>query len=134
MHQIEIEIVNTATGEVVWEDTQYNCYKLGKSSVVGDYTTKAVGESGDLTLSFYAVGWNGKTSKLNVYLDGVKVGNTLTLVANSGAANSSPYTITPNDDKDYYSIQLTGVTDASKIKFETVSGATRAIIFGVQLY
>ena len=114
--------------------TQYNCYKLGTSSVVGDYTTKAVGESGDLTLSFYAVGWNGKTSKLNVYLDGVKVGNTLTLVANSGAANNTPYTITPNDDKDYYSIQLTGVTETSKIKFETVSGATRAIIFGVQLY
>lgn len=114
--------------------TQYNCYKLGTSSVVGDYTTKAVGKSGDLTLSFYAVGWNGKTSKLNVYLDGVKVGNTLTLVANSGAANNSPYTITPNDAKDYYSIELTGVTDASKIKFETVSGATRAIIFGVQLY
>lgn len=114
--------------------TQYNCLKLGTSSVVGDYTTKAVGESGDLTLSFYAVGWNGKTSKLNVYLDGVKVGNTLTLVANSGAANNTPYTITPNDAKDYYSIELTGVTDASKIKFETVSGATRAIIFGVQLY
>ena len=114
--------------------TQYNCWKLGTSSVVGDYTTKAVGESGDLTLSFYAVGWNGKTSKLNVYLDGVKVGETLTLVANSGAANNTPYTITPNDDKDYYSIQLTGVTEASKIKFETVSGATRAIIFGVQLY
>ena len=114
--------------------TQYNCVKLGTSSVVGDYTTKAVGESGDLTLSFYAVGWSGKTSKLNVYLDGVKVGETLTLVANSGAANNSPYTITPNDDKDYYSISLTGVTDASKIKFETVSGATRAIIFGVQLY
>ena len=114
--------------------TQYNCVKLGTSSVVGDYTTKAVGESGDLTLSFYAVGWNGKTSKLNVYLDGVKVGETLTLVANSGAANNTPYTITPNDDKDYYSISLTGVTDASKIKFETVSGATRAIIFGVQLY
>lgn len=114
--------------------TQYNCWKLGTSSVVGDYTTKAVGESGDLTLSFYAVGWNGKTSKLNVYLDGVKVGETLTLVANSGAANNTPYTITPNDAKDYYSIQLTGVTEASKIKFETVSGSTRAIIFGVQLY
>ena len=114
--------------------TQYNCLKLGTSSVVGDYTTKAVGESGDLTLSFYAVGWSGKTSKLNVYLDGVKVGETITLVANSGAANNSPYTMTLNDDKDYYSISLTGVTDASKIKFETVSGATRAIIIGVQLY
>ena len=114
--------------------TEYSCWKLGTSSAVGDYTTKEVGESGDLTLSFYAVGWNGKTSKLNVYLDGVQVGGTITLVSNSGAANSTPYTIAPNDDKDYYSISLTGVTDASKIKFETVSSATRAIIFGVQLY
>lgn len=114
--------------------TTYDCLKLGTSSVVGDYTTKAVGESGDLTLSFYAVGWNGKSSKLNVYVDGVKVGETLTLKSNSGAANNSPYTITPSDETDYYSISLSGVTESSKIKFETVSGATRAIIFGVQLY
>ena len=113
--------------------TSYDCLKLGTSSVVGDYTTKAVGESGDLTLSFYAVGWNGKTSKLNVYVDGVKVGETLTLTANSGAANNAPYTITPTDT-DYYSISVPGITETSKITFETVSGATRAIIFGVQLY
>ena len=113
--------------------TSYDCLKLGTSSVVGDYTTKAVGESGDLTLSFYAVGWNGKTSKLNVYVDGVKVGETLTLTANSGAANNAPYTITPTDT-DYYSISVPGITETSKITFETVSGSTRAIIFGVQLY
>lgn len=114
--------------------TQYDCLKLGTSSAIGKYTTKAVGESGDLTLSFYAVGWNGKTSKLNVYVDGVKVGETLTLKANSGAANNAPYTITPSDTTDYYSISVPGITEASKITFETVSGATRAIIFGVQLY
>ena len=114
--------------------TQYDCLKLGTSSVIGKYTTKAVGESGDLTLSFYAVGWNGKTSKLNVYVDGVKVGETLTLKGNSGAANNAPYTITPSDTTDYYSISVSGITEASKITFETVSGATRAIIFGVQLY
>lgn len=114
--------------------TQYDCLKLGTSSVIGKYTTKAVGESGDLTLSFYAVGWNGKTSKLNVYVDGVKVGETLTLKSNSGAANNAPYTITPSDTTDYYSISVPGITEASKITFETVSGATRAIIFGVQLY
>ncbi len=114
--------------------TQYDCLKLGTSSVIGKYTTKAVGESGDLTLSFYAVGWNGKTSKLNVYVDGVKVGETLALKSNSGAANNAPYTITPSDTTDYYSISVPGITEASKITFETVSGATRAIIFGVQLY
>ena len=114
--------------------TQYDCLKLGTSSAIGKYTTKAVGESGDMTLSFYAVGWNGKTSKLNVYVDGVKVGETLTLKSNSGAANNAPYTITPSDTTDYYSISVPGITETSKITFETVSGATRAIIFGVQLY
>ena len=114
--------------------TQYDCLKLGTSSVIGKYTTKAVGESGDLTLSFYAVGWNGKNSMLNVYVDGVKVGETLTLTGNSGAANNAPYTITPSDTTDYYSISVPGITEDSKITFETVSGATRAIIFGVQLY
>ena len=114
--------------------TEYDCLKLGNSSIVGKYTTNAVGESGDLTLSFYALGWNGKTSKLNVYVDGKQVGETLTLTPNSGVANQTPYTVTPSDDTDYYTLTLTGVTESSTITFETVSGATRALIFGVQLY
>ena len=114
--------------------TEYDCLKLGNSSTAGKYTTNAVGESGDLTLSFYALGWNGKTSKLNVYVDGKQVGETLTLTPNSGVANQTPYTVTPSDDTDYYTLTLTGVTESSTITFETVSGATRALIFGVQLY
>ena len=120
--------------KVIIGGTQYDCLKLGNSSTAGKYTTKAVGESGDMTLSFYALGWNGKNSKLNVYVDGVKVGETLTLVSNSGVANNTPYTITPSDTTDYYSIAVPGISETSKITFETVSGATRAIIFGVQLY
>ena len=114
--------------------TTYDCLKLGTSSAVGKYTSNAVNESGNLTLSFYAVGWNGKTSKLNVYLDGKKIGDTITLTSNSGAANNTPYTITPSDSTDYYTLSLTGVTESSTITFETISGAPRAIIFGVQLY
>ena len=116
------------------DGVSYDCLKLGTSSVTGKYTSNAVGESGDLTLSFYALGWNGKTSKLNVYLDGNKVADAITLTANSGAANNTPYTVTPSDTTDYYTINLTGVTETSTITFETVSGACRALIFGVQLY
>ena len=71
---------------------------------------------------------------MNVYVDGKKVGETLTLTSNSGVAKGSPYTVTPSDATDYYTLTLTGVTEASTITFETVSGALRAIIFGVQLY
>ena len=113
--------------------TSYDCLKLGTSSVIGKYTTSAVGESGDLTLSFYGVGWSSKSGKLNIYLDGTKVGDTLTLNTNAGAANNSPYTI-EFSDTDYYSVKLTGVTENSTITFETVSGATRVILCGVQLY
>ena len=132
---------NTANGnskatfeKVNIDGTTYDCLKLGTSSAVGKYTTNAVNESGDLKLSFYAVGWNKKTSKLNVYLDGKKIGDTISLTSNSGAANNTPYTITPSDETDYYTLSLTGVTKDSTITFETVSGAVRAIIFGVQLY
>ncbi len=132
---------NTASGnskatfeKVNIDGTTYDCLKLGTSSAVGKYTTNAVNESGDLKLSFYAVGWNKKTSKLNVYLDGKKIGDTISLTSNSGAANNTPYTITPSDETDYYTLSLTGVTKNSTITFETVSGAVRAIIFGVQLY
>ena len=120
--------------KVIIAGTEYDCLKLGTSKVVGKYTSNAVNKSGDLTLSFYALGWNNDKSELNVYVDGKKVGETLTLTSNSGVANSSPYTVTPSDDTDYYSLTLTGVTETSTITFETVSGALRAIIFGVQLY
>lgn len=116
------------------DGTEYPALKLGTSSAVGSFTTNAIGVSGNKKLSFYALGWNGKTSKLKVTVDGKDCG-TLTLKANAGIANDSPYTVTTlSDDTDYYTIELTGVSDTSTIKFETVSGATRCVIFGVQLY
>ena len=114
--------------------TAYSALKLGTSSVVGSFTTNAIGVSGNKKLSFYALGWNGKTSKLKVTVDGKDCG-TLTLKANSGIANNSPYTVTTlSDDTDYYTIELTGVSDTATVKFETLSGATRCVIFGVNVY
>jgi hypothetical protein len=114
--------------------TAYSALKLGTSSVVGSFTTNAIGVSGNKKLSFYALGWNGKTSKLKVTVDGKDCG-TLTLKANAGIANNSPYTVTTlSDDTDYYTIELTGVSDTATIKFETLSGATRCVIFGVNVY
>jgi hypothetical protein len=113
--------------------TAYSALKLGSSSAVGSFTTNAIGVSGNKKLSFYALGWNGKTSKLKVTVDGKDCG-TLTLKANSGIANSSPYTVTVNDDTDYYTIELEGISDTSTIKFETLAGSTRCVIFGVNVY
>ena len=111
--------------------TEYDVLKLGTSKANGSYTTTAVGESNVNTLSFYAVGWKGKTVKLTVTVDGKAT--ELTLTANDGASDNPTYTITFNDQTDYYSIPLTGVTANSTITFETDSSGYRAIICGVQL-
>ncbi len=118
--------------KVIIDGTEYSALKLGTSSKIGSFTTGAIGVSGNKKLSFYALGWNGKTSKVKVSVDGTDYG-TYTLVSNTGVANQSPYTVTVTDN-DYYTIELSGVSDTSTIKFETVSNAYRAVIFGVQLY
>ncbi|MBO7256214.1 MAG: hypothetical protein J6V04_02675, partial [Bacteroidales bacterium] len=111
--------------------------KLGTSSAIGKYTTKALPLTGDMTLSMYAVGWNGKNSKLTVTVNNGGTINGATSVtiqpkANTGAANNSPYTITVTDS-DYYTFDLEGVTESTTLTFSTVSGATRVILFGVNV-
>lgn len=115
------------------DGTSYDCLKLGNSSSAGTYTSNAVNESGDLTLSFYALGWKDKTSTMEVYVNDTKIGDTITLKANAGATNQTPYTATVDDATDYYTLRLTGVTEESTIKF-TSTNKSRVIIFGVQLY
>ncbi len=118
-------------------EKEINVLKLGTSSVVGKYTTKALPLTGDMTLSMYAVGWNGKSSKLTVTVNNGGTINGATSVtiqpkANTGAANNSPYTLTVTDS-DYYTFDLEGVTESTTLTFSTVSGATRVLVFGVNV-
>ena len=106
--------------------------KFGTSSVVGTLTSSAVGVSGDATLSFYGVAWNGKAGKIAISVDGTEV-ETLTLTSNAGAASNPPYTITLDETADCYNVSLTGLKETSTITLSSVSGATRIILAGVTL-
>ena len=92
-------------------------------------------------LSFFAVGWTGKTGQLTVVIENggtFEGGATSKVIAldgkTAGAADNPPFTIAPADT-DFYQYAMSGVTAATTIKF-TTEGATsdkRAIIFGINI-
>lgn len=113
--------------------------KLGTGSKAGVFTSSAVGVSGDVTFSFYAVAWKGKKATIYVAVDGTTVGS-VEVAANDGATGNPPFTMTLSDS-DYYSININGLTDSSKITLSTSSSLSaasdsssgRAVICGMQL-
>lgn len=118
--------------------------KLGTGQKTGVFTTKAVGVSGNKKLSFYAAAWNKASATLYVRVNG---GGTIApasidLTANSGVAGTAPYTITFNDDTEYFTFDVTGLTATSTLTFSTSANfdassntATgRALVAGIQIY
>ena len=100
--------------------------KLGTSSAVGSATVTL--PAGTVKVKFSAVGWNGKTSKLE-FKNGSTTIYSITLTANTGAANNTPYTMTTTDT-DNYEFDYSVDTD-TQITLSTVSGSTRAIIWNI---
>lgn len=118
--------------------------KLGTGKKTGVFTTEAVGVSGNKKLSFYAAAWNKASATLYVRVNG---GGTIApasidLTANSGVAETAPYTITFNDDTEYFTFDVTGLTATSTLTFSTSANfdassntATgRALVAGIQIY
>lgn len=126
--------------DVKIDGKSYNGAKLGSSSKAGNYTTKPLPATGNVTLSFYAVGWSGKSGKLKVTvlnggtIDG-EVSKTFDLQGNDGATGNPPFTMTLGDT-DFYSASLEGVTEATTLKFESLKATgldSRAVYFGVNV-
>ena len=99
--------------------------KLGTSKAVGSSTLTL--PAGSTSLTFYAVSWKGKASKLVFSVDGKEVGS-ISPAANDGLSNNSPYTLTVTDS-DKYTITFDA---ASTVKVETSGSNTRAALFGLQ--
>lgn len=125
-------------------ETEISILKFGTASKAGVFTTAAVGVSGDKKLSFYAAAWSNKTATLYVRINGggsVTPGS-VSVKSNSGVANSSPYTITFNDDTEYFTFNVTGLTVNSTITFSTSptfeassdKSTGRAVVAGIQIY
>lgn len=130
--------VKAASEEVIIDGETYTALKLGTSKVGGSYTTaSALPVTGEVTLSLYALGWNGKSSEVTITINNAGTINgsesvTLPLVSNSGVANNTPYTVTVSED-DYYTLELSGVTSATTLTFSTSDSKPRCVIFGANV-
>ena len=83
--------------------------KIGTSSVLGYLTTPSIdlsANNGSFNVSLKSMAWSADSTKIKIYLNNVLV-KTL-----SGLTNDANYTLNP------FSVNLTGGTSTSKIKFE----------------
>ena len=102
--------------------------KIGTSKKAGTATLKI--PAGTTKVSFYGVAWNGKTATIKASVGGTQVA-TQALVANEGAANSSPYTLTVADT-DKYTITLPAKLETETAVTVTTITNARAILFAIK--
>ncbi len=99
--------------------------KLGTSKKIGKATLPL--PAGTTKLTFYAVSWSGKVSKL-VFKAGDTEVESVTPAANDGLASNSPYTLTVTDSDKY---EITIPSGATSLTVETSGSNTRAALFGI---
>ncbi len=111
--------------------------KLGTSSVIGSATI--VIPAGTKKISFYGLAWKGKTASVAVEYNGVPIGDAISLTANPGCANSTPYTINDVTTDSQKTIDITALNGGDPlpadmtITVKSVKGSDyRAILFGIQ--
>ena len=102
--------------------------KVGSSDALGSFTLTL--PAGTRSVSYYAVGWKGKTTTLK-FLQGETEIDTQALVANDGASNSSPFTLTVTD-ADKYSLDFDAALEADTKITVTTTAIARALLFGIQ--
>ena len=106
-----------------------NGVKVGTSKAAGSMTI-TVGD-GATKLSFYAAGWNGTSTVIN--LSGATIGTpSFSLTADSGISGSgSAYTLSGSEEDYYYETTLSGITGDTDI---TVSASTRFALWNAKYY
>lgn len=123
--------------KVIIDGTEYDGLKLGTSKKIGTYIVENLPATGDATLSFYGVAWNGKAGVVKITvenggtIDG-EASKMFDLVANAGAKDNTPFTLTVSES-DKYSAKLSGITASTILKIETLKDKNRAILFGVNV-
>lgn len=120
---------------VIVDGKEYPALKLGTGKKGGTYTTPALTVTGS-KLSFYAVAWNNGTCKLTVTINGGGTINgknsvSVNLNPNSGVNNQSPYTVTFG--KDFYVLDLAGITSSTTFTFSTEDSGPRCVVTGANV-
>ena len=103
--------------------------KVGTSKAAGSMTI-TVG-AGATRLSFYAAGWNGTSTVIN--LTGATLGtSSFSLTADAGISGSgSSYTLSGTESDYYFETTVSGVTEDTEI---TVSASTRFALWKAKYY
>ena len=100
--------------------------KIGTSKAAGEFTV--IIPAGTKKLTYYAVGWSGKNTTLDFKINGTSVAQQ-PLVANSGAANNSPFTLTVTDSDKY---QIANDFAVETVVTVTTTASARALLFGLK--
>ena len=83
------------------------CIKAGGGTALGSVQTPALGQAGDMTLTFKAAAWNNSTEKTTLKLS----------VSGGGTLSHSTVTMLKTAWTEY-TVTITGATASTKIKFE----------------
>lgn len=98
--------------KVLSTDTGYDAWKLGKGTTVVTFSVPA----GTKKIHIHAAAWNRESGTIEMKAGTTKIGDTWTLTADSGVANSSPFTLNQSAkaSSDYYKcFELSNATAAS---------------------
>ena len=86
--------------------------------------------AGTSTLHVHAAAWKGVTG-LSLNISGAKSSPaSISLTADSGISNSSPFTLSGNPEDFYFKIELSNISTETTIKF-TSSTNKRFVVWGV---
>lgn len=118
---------SASAAKVVINNTQYDALKAGTGKVAG--AVKITVPQGKTHLHIHAAGWNGENVTLAI--SGATVSpSSLTLTADTGVANSSPFTLSGEASSYYFDLEFAETTAPTTLTFTATSGK-RFVIWGV---
>lgn len=121
---------NGSTAKVKVNGTEYDAIKVGTSSKGGDMSVTI--PAGTTKLYLHAAAWNGVTG-LSLNITGATVSpSSIALTADTGIANSSPFTFAgdPSSSGYFFELTLSGITSETTLTF-TTSIQKRFVMWGV---
>lgn len=117
---------NASEAKVVIGGTEYDAMKAGTSKKAG--SVKITVPANMTNLHIHAIVWKGQTGEITIK-GATCTPATLTLAANDGISNNTPFTISGDMSKDYYfNVALKDVEAETTL---TLSCPKRFVIFGV---
>lgn len=115
-------------------NVEYDAFQVGTSNNAGAFSFNV--PAGTTKLHLHVVGWKGEGGKTHSIKTSVGTisSTSITTVADAGANNNSPFTLSKTDysGKDYYfEFTLTNITTESTITISNSARKSRGVYFGI---